>query len=610
MAVLVPARTSLSQLEDALERYDVPYRVMSRSLVWETDAIRDLVTVLQAIDDPDDGVAVIAALRHPMFGCSDDDLAGWKAAGGSWLYAAPAPAGQGSSPVADAMKALLGYHDLRWWLPVNVLLDRIIRERRAVELTAAYRRPRDQWRRIRFLADQARAYLDNGGSGLAGFIRWARGQIDSAADAVETVTPERDDDAIQILTIHSAKGLEFPVVALTGINAQHRPAAEVIWHHGRAPEVRVRKGFETPGFPDAQRSDHLLDEQEDLRLLYVAMTRAADYLAISLYHNPPKNGVPNNHAMRLSALASKLADAGAAHQQSTPDRAATADARRPAPTAISLKERERFLAERRQLLACLAATMPVTATGLARAAGVTGTAQQPADPLTADRIPGAADAQVRRPVAHSGATVGTAVHRALELLDLRAPAGHAINFAVEMACGELGSPRLTGTVRTLVQSALRSPIIRLAGTCRHWKEVSIVADIDGRIVEGVIDLLVDTSEGLIVVDYKTDQVRSGTERDNKAAAYAPQITAYAKALASTGLHVHQALLCFIGKDTVTEMQIETAQLTHCKGSRPGRHVLRPVRHHLARLSPGSCAEALREDYAQRVARKWTSNSSA
>ena len=373
MAVLVPARTSLTQLEDALERYDIPYRVMSRSLVWETDAIRDLVTVLQAIDDPDDGVAVTVALRHPMFGCSDDDLVAWKAAGGSWRYDAPAPADLGGSPVAEAMTALLRYHDQRWWLPVNVLLDRIIRERRAVELTAAYRRPRDQWRRIRFLADQARNYLDSGGTGLAGFIRWARDQIDSAADAVETVTPERDDDAVQILTIHSAKGLEFPVVVLTGINAQRRPAAEVIWHHGRAPDVRIRKGFETPGFADAQRSGQQLDEQEDLRLLHVAMTRAADHLAISLYHSPPRNGEPNSHAMRLFALTGQLADAGAAHEQTAPACPSPADAARPAPSALSLKERERFLAERRQLLARLAANVPVTATGLARAAEVADT---------------------------------------------------------------------------------------------------------------------------------------------------------------------------------------------------------------------------------------------
>ncbi len=91
MAILVPTRTSLGQLEDALDRHDVPYRIMSRSLIWESDAVRDLVTVLQAIDEPADQVALVAALRHPMFACSDDDLVTWRVAGGSWRYDAPVP---------------------------------------------------------------------------------------------------------------------------------------------------------------------------------------------------------------------------------------------------------------------------------------------------------------------------------------------------------------------------------------------------------------------------------------------------------------------------------------------------------------------------------------
>src|ERR1019366_3262295 len=115
-----------------------------------SDAVRDLITVLQSIDDPADPVALVAALRHPIFACSDDDLVHWKAAGGKWRYDAASSEGAAESPVSHALAALQEYHALRWWLPVNVLLDRIIRERRAVELTAAHRRPRDHWRRLRF----------------------------------------------------------------------------------------------------------------------------------------------------------------------------------------------------------------------------------------------------------------------------------------------------------------------------------------------------------------------------------------------------------------------------------------------------------------------------
>ena len=80
----------------------------------------------------------------------------------------------------------------------------------------------------------------------------------------------------------------------------------------------------------------------------------------------------------------------------------------------------------------------------------------------------------------------------------------------------------------------------------------IIADIGGRTVEGVIDLLVETPDGMVVIDYKTDTVRSAAERAAKAAAYAPQITAYTRAVTQAGRHVHQALLCFIAKNAVVE----------------------------------------------------------
>src|SRR4051794_23501055 len=310
MAILVPTRTSLSALEEALDRRGVPYRIMSRSLVWQTDAVRDLITVLQAIDDPTDSVAVVAALRHPMFACSDDDLAAWAVAGASWRYDAPPADDLASSPVAEAMAALNRYHRLRWWLPVNVLLDRIVRERRAIELTSAHHRPRDHWRRVRFVVDQARALLDSGGAGLTAFLRWANEQIEGGADAIETAAPERDDDAVQILTIHGSKGLEFPIVALTGINVGPQDRVRVVWSAGAAPEVRLRKGFDTAGLDDAKPSERVAVEAEGRRLLYVGMTRAMDHLVVSLHHKAKKNGTVDNHAMLLTTLLGKMIAAG------------------------------------------------------------------------------------------------------------------------------------------------------------------------------------------------------------------------------------------------------------------------------------------------------------
>lgn len=557
MAILVPTRTSLGQLEDALDRHGVPYRIMSRSLVWESDAVRDLVTVLQAVDDPADAVAVVAALRHPMFACSDDDLVGWQAAGGSWRFDAPPPSGAEDSPVAAGMATLRRYHELRWWLPVNGLLDRIIRERRAVELTAVHGRPRDHWRRLRFLVDQARLFLDSGGTGLTAFLRWAQEQIASAADAVETVTPERDDDAVQILTIHGAKGLEFPVVALTGINAKPRSNGHVVWPRGDAPEVRLYNGFTTAGHAAAQQADQALDRAEDLRLLYVGMTRAADHLIVSLHHKSGGRAAAGTHAARLYGMLDVLHGAGAVHElAATATAADDADGTPPTEGSAScLADRAAFGAERQRLIAAVVASLPTTATGLVAAAEET---QEPVVDDLAAADGDHSDRPVHRPVARSsGATLGSAVHRALELVDLGAETtSQVVAAAAAAACSELDVAALADEVARRVRAALAAPIVQEAARRPHWKEVPIVATLDGRVVEGFIDLLVDAADGLVVIDYKTDTVRSPADVEAKTAHYAPQLRAYARAVASaTGRPVARALLLFCGRDDARAAEV-------------------------------------------------------
>lgn len=547
MAILVPTRTSLSALEDALDREAVPYRIMSRSLVWRTDAVRDLVSVLQVIDDPTDAVALVAALRHPMLACSDDDLAAWAVGGGAWRYDAPAPPTLSTSRVAQAMEVLRGYHDVRWWLPVNVLLDRIVRERRVVELTSAHQRPRDHWRRLRFVTDQARAFLDSGGTGLTAFLRWAHEQIEGDADAVETVAPERDDDAVQILTIHGSKGLEFPIVALTGINVAPRNDSPVLWRPGAVPAVRPRKGFETAGYEDAKAQEKAQAAAEEVRLLYVGMTRAMDHLVVSLHHKATGGG--DNHAVRLHHLMEPLMTAGAVHEAApTPAPASPASKDSVAATTTAGPDRQTFLAERSASLAAARASLPTTATGLVVEAGEEAVKQEPADPLTGVSSPEAADEPLPRPVARTGATLGSAVHRALELVDLSTKDDAVILAAAAGACAELGVPRLMSEVVARVRAALASDIVQAAAVARHWKEVPIVAELDGRIVEGLIDLLYETPDGLVVVDYKTDGVRSSADIDTLASHYSPQLSAYARGVSeATSRDVVAAILLFVGQ---------------------------------------------------------------
>ena len=255
VAILLPTRTSLGSLERALLARDVPYRVESRSLVWATDAVRDLVTMLQAIDSPSDEVAVLAALRHPGLACTDAALLEWRAAGGHWNYMAKAPESLPvDHPVAAGLSELRRWHEARWWMPVNELVASLVRELRLIELTATTKRPRDHWRRIRFVVDQSRAWCDAGGSGLGGFVDWAMRQIENEADVLETVVPEPDDDAVRILTVHGSKGLEFPITIVAGLASMGGRSSSLVWDVDGGPADPAQE--RCAGDPRLRRREH------------------------------------------------------------------------------------------------------------------------------------------------------------------------------------------------------------------------------------------------------------------------------------------------------------------------------------------------------------------
>ena len=92
IAILIPSRTSLPDLEDALEAVSVPYRAEASSLVYNTREVRDVLTALQAVADPTDELALVAALRSSLYGCGDDDLAHWRLACRGRFSLIPLPA--------------------------------------------------------------------------------------------------------------------------------------------------------------------------------------------------------------------------------------------------------------------------------------------------------------------------------------------------------------------------------------------------------------------------------------------------------------------------------------------------------------------------------------
>ncbi len=532
VAVLLPTRTTLAQLEDAFDDAGIAYRVESSSLVWTTQEVRDLVAVLQAVDDPTDEVALVTALRSPALGCSDADLVEFRRSGGRWNLRAPCPEPlqRAGHPVCRAMGVLRGLHDGRWWDGVAGLVERVTRELRFFELALAHRRPRDRWRRLRFVIDQALAFEEAGGRNLRDFLAWAEHQADDRARVREPVVPETDDDAVRVLTVHGAKGLEFPIVMLAGLNRVGIGSPPRVLWDGDRPEARLFKGFETSGYAALYDAERDMAGHEQTRLLYVAATRARDHLVVSVHH---KAGTSSQAAV----LAGLCAEAPHLWRTLGPPllRLQSPPAQRPPrPDPEVLAARQRWSARRDELLAVGRRAPTIAATAIAGPSEVA-----PAD--AALRVDGL-DGPWRR--GRAGTAVGRAVHAVLQVVDLANPDGLP-GLAAAHAAAE-GVAALAGQVEALTRAALGAPTVRAAARGRHWRELYVAAPVEGTLLEGFVDLVVEADDGsLVVVDHKTDAVRGESDIASAAARYRLQLGAYALALtATTGRPVSRAVLVF------------------------------------------------------------------
>jgi ATP-dependent helicase/nuclease subunit A len=541
MAVLLPTRTALPALERALDAAGIPFRIESRSLVWSTDEVRELLAVLRAVDDPTDQVALLAALRTPALGCADDDLLAFRLAGGRWDIRRPGADGLPlDHPVLAAMAALHGWWERRWWLSVDALVAEVVRDRRLLELAFAHRRRRETWQRLRFVVDQARAYVEGGGATLRGFVTWADRQAEEHAALVETVVAEPDDDAVRVMTVHAAKGLEFGIVVLAGLQGGDgpTPGAQLLWPDGSGPAVRVGRadaGWAVGDLAEAAAAEDALQALEATRLLYVAATRARDHLVVSLHHR-------QGTACAAADLCAHTADADHLATRLTSLTPPDPSGEEPlalTPTPPPADFVERWERARDEAVADRGRFPSLAATEVARRlAGVDAAAEEPEkDEPEADAPPWQRG--------RVGTAFGRAVHAVLQTVDLRT--GEGADGAARAQAAAEGIPGRADEVAHAVRAALRSPAAREAAGARSWREVYVAADVEGTVVEGFVDLLYEADDGLVVVDWKTDAVRSAADVDAAVGRYRPQAAAYAVAVErALGRRVARCELVFTG----------------------------------------------------------------
>ncbi|MBK8046377.1 MAG: UvrD-helicase domain-containing protein [Anaerolineales bacterium] len=286
VAVLCRASTSFAAYEDAFEEAGIPYATVAGRGFLERPEVRDLLNALAAIADPADDVALFGLLRSPAIGFSDPDLHRMRLADGFAVGHLWPTLCQETSPRAQRAAALIEtLHTKAGRVTVAELLKQFLD-------STNYRAGWMEIGQGRAARNVAKLLDDAVRSGLVGvgeFLEYVANLRDIGSRESEARTDS--EGAVQIMSVHQAKGLEFPVVVVGDAGYAGSRQGDAILLDDVYGLVLRRKGDDdrkSPIYTRASARNDDMESAEVARLFYVAATRAQDLLILNGNANEPK----------------------------------------------------------------------------------------------------------------------------------------------------------------------------------------------------------------------------------------------------------------------------------------------------------------------------------
>jgi ATP-dependent helicase/nuclease subunit A len=309
VAILLRSRTRLKEYERALETADVPFTVASGLGFYETPEVTALLNLFRALADPGDERALYGLLRSPLFGCTDDTLAMLK------RDCAPlwAVLGEADEPeLRDAYELLTGWREALGVAPDTepqvdgswaAFLTRVIEETGYLASVSADERPQQAVANVEKFREELRGYEDDGVTSLPTLVRRIEHRRDLESREGEA-TVAGGGEGVSILTVHDAKGMEFPVVVVPDVGRGFNTRAAV--GEGQVEFETVdgdhAAGLKAPDPEDPFETEDTIaretlkerreaeERAEEKRVLYVACTRARDRLLLTGLHDLDGDG--------------------------------------------------------------------------------------------------------------------------------------------------------------------------------------------------------------------------------------------------------------------------------------------------------------------------------
>ncbi len=517
----------VDELVRALKDLDVPVAGVDRMVLTEQMAVMDLMALGRFLLLPEDDLSLAEVLKSPLVGLGEDalfDLAHERGSRSLWS-ALRARAGEREDFkwAADELLDLQGRVDFvrPHELFAHVLGARGGRERFLERLGPEAADPLEEFLSLTL------TYETTHPPTLQGFLRWLEsGSVEVKRDL------EQGGDAVRVLTVHGAKGLQAPVVFLPDTLQVPRNLPSLLWDDDGLALWPPRADLRDPVSRDLVAAAETARDREYRRLLYVAMTRAEDRLYVAGWHQ--KTAAPDHcwYNLIVEGLRGTASEAESAflHEEGETE-----------STTVQRVERRGA-----------AAAVPVAGAEEAAPATLPGWARRPppAEPRPprplAPSDPGE-DPPVLAPLGDGGPERfqrGLVVHRLLQHLpglppDQRRAAAERYLARPALALGESTRAALADEVLAVLEAPDLAPLFGP----RSQAEVPLVGQVGAHVVSGQVDRLAVTDEAVWVVDYKTNRPPPES-LDAVPAAYLKQMALYRALLEQVwpGRPVHCALV--------------------------------------------------------------------
>ncbi len=536
----------------ALEARGIPHLLAGGRSFYQREEVGTLLAALTAIEWPDDELSVFATLKGSLFAIRDDALLRFRHEVGRPHPFRPLPDAVATdeqlAPIGVALGILAGLHRERNRIPVARTVQSLIDVTRAHAGFAMRPAGNQILANVQHVCDLARRYELRGGVSFRGFVERLRLEANQANSREAPVLDQRAD-GVRLLTVHDAKGLEFPVVILADITANlSRPTASTFLDPDARLCAQRLLGCAPWELVENETREVRYEHAESDRLTYVAATRARDILVVPCVGEgaPAENYwvsplhpalFPEQNSMRQSepapgcpafgersVLARPRPVPGSAEPSVRPGLhrsiagtpvvwwdPAILDLEAPrdfglrqkhilAPDAVAgaAEEGEASYVEwqQRRADAVSAGSKPSLEIRLASYADEGPDTELPIEWQSTERVAG-------RP---AGRRFGTLVHTVLKDVPWDADAAKARGLAVLHGRNLGASLAEIDAAAVAVHAALEHPLLRAAAAAPEaHREAPFMRRLDdGSISEGVIDLVFREGDDWVVVDFKTD----------------------------------------------------------------------------------------------------------